>query len=86
MASRVWTTGAGGQGCDEPPAVTLGAQSGIQNRQEPSVLPVTDEPAEALLKRQNRQRHLIFAKGLAVTGPNRVDPGGRDRVARRRER
>ena len=42
---------------------------------------MTDEPAEPLLEGENGERNLIVVERLAALRPNRVDSGGRDRIA-----
>src|SRR6266849_7572440 len=52
------------------PAVALGPQPRIEHRHDAAIAPVTDQPAEPLLKRENRERHLVFVERHP---PSRLD-------------
>src|SRR5215471_10212344 len=42
---------------------------------------MTNQPAEPLLQRKNRERHLILVERLATTSADRVDARRGDRIA-----
>ena len=62
IASRSCVTGAGGQRRQEPRAVAHRPQPRIEHGEHAAILPVTDQAAEPLLQREDRQRDLVFAE------------------------
>ena len=47
----------------EPPAVAHAPQPRVEDGEDAAVLAMADQPAEALLQREDRERHLILAEG-----------------------
>ena len=53
--------GRGWQRSHEAAAVAFCPEPRVENREDATVAPVTDEPAQPLLQSQDRERHLVFA-------------------------
>ena len=50
------------QRCQEPPAVAHGAQPRIEDGEHAAIQTMTEQPAEPLLEREDRERHLVLAE------------------------
>src|SRR5436190_21635881 len=74
------------QRIDEAAAVSPGPETRIEHRENAAVATMADEPAQALLQHQDRQRDLILGERVAASSADRFDARGGNRIRRRRER
>ena len=70
---------------EEAPPVPHRLQPRVENRQNPAVLSMADQPSEPLLQRQDRERDLVFAERRSAFGIDRLDPRGGDGISGGRE-
>src|SRR5258706_12892976 len=73
----------GRQRGDETPAVALRPQPRVEHREDAAVRPMANEAAESLLKREDRQRHLILAERVAAPRADGVAARRGNRIAGR---
>src|SRR5208337_1756582 len=66
--------------------VLLLEDSVIQQAEQPAVVERADQPAKALLQRDDRARHLVFEEGIAAVFVNRLDARGHYRIVRHGKR